>query len=193
MASNWQPDMQKIGTIIRLIEYIQSSDNAKQKEAFQKFHELKKDGEFSAYCAAIFSQSSLSIDIRRQSGLLLKEALRHNFRKQNDFDDATTIISDSVLSVCKKSLLQCLCEDADQSKFIRETSAIAITTIARELHTDPSGNQFSSYCEFDEWPDLIENLLTLLNKHQNDQKPVVIQSILHLITLLCHDCGRIIR
>ena len=80
---NWVPDMQKIATIIKLIEYIQSSDNQKQKEAFEKFHELKKMEEFSAYCAAIFSRKELSIDIRRQSGLLLKEALRHNFKKQN--------------------------------------------------------------------------------------------------------------
>eukprot|EP01084_Bolivina_argentea_P251386 421612_1 len=125
--TNWQPDMQKIGTIIRLIEYIQSSDNNKQKEAFEKFHELKKKEEFSAYCAAIFSRTSLSIDIRRQSGLLLKEALRHNFKKKllinngdnnsennnNENDDDNRIISDNVLSVCKKCLIQCLCEESE--------------------------------------------------------------------------------
>jgi len=183
--------MQKIGTIITLIEYIQSSDNKKQKEAFEKFHELKKMEEFSAYCAAIFSRKSLSIAIRRQSGLLLKEALRHNFRKQNsDADDNT--ISDSVLNVCKKCLIQCLCEEDENSKFIRDTSAIAITTIVTELHHIANTNMaFSRYSEFDEWPDLISTLLNLLKQHQNDKNPVVLQSILNLIHLLCYDCGKI--
>ena len=184
---NWQPDMQKIATIIKLIEYIQSSDNNKQKEAFEKFHELKQMEEFSAYCAAIFSRKALSIEIRRQSGLLLKEALRHNFKKQNgsSYNGSDNMISDSVLAVCKRCLIQCLCESDENSKFIRDTSAIAITTIVRELHSD-SNISFVTYSEFDEWPDLIATLLHLLKQHQNDKTVVVIQSILNVINLLCH-------
>jgi len=182
-ANNWQPDMEKVSTIIRLIEFIQSSDNAKQKEAFEHFHSLKKNEEFSAYCAAIFARQELKIEIRRQSGLLLKEALRHNFKKQ-----AENVISSKVLSVCKKCLLECLCETKADSKFIRDTSAIAITTIVRELHGSATNVNIT---EFDEWPDLIETLLSLLKQHQNDKDPVVITSILNVINLLCHDCGKI--
>jgi len=182
-SSAWQPDMEKVATIIRLIEYIQSTDNAKQKEAFERFHTLKKNEEFSAYCAAIFARKELKIEVRRQSGLLLKEALRHNFKKQTE-----NIITEQVLSVCKKCLLECLCEDKEGSKFIRDTSAIAITTIVRELH----GNALNRHTtEFDEWPDLLDTLLALLKQHQNDKDPVVITSILNLLNLLCHDCGKI--
>jgi len=181
--NNWQPDMEKVSTIIRLIEYIQSSDNAKQKEAFERFHTLKKNEEFSAYCAAIFSRKELKIEVRRQSGLLLKEALRHNFKKQTE-----NVISSDVLSVCKKCLLECLCEEKEGSKFIRNTSAIAIATIVRELHAHSADVNIT---EFDEWPDLVDTLLSLLKQHQNDKNPVVITSILNLVHLLCHDCGKI--
>ena len=87
-------------------------------------------------------------------------------------------------NIWKKCLIQCLCQDAEQSKFIRDTSALAITTIVRELHND-SHNTFARYSEFDEWPDLIATLLHLLKQHQNDANPVVILSILNLIHLLC--------
>ena len=70
-----------------------------------------------------------------------------------------------------------------ESKFIRDTAAIANTTIARELHPDP---HFRVYKEFDEWPDLMDTLLSLLNQHQNDKHSVVLTSILALLDLLCH-------
>ena len=76
-----------------------------------------------------------------------------------------------------------IADTEEGSKFIRNTSAIAIATIVRELHAHSADVNIT---EFDEWPDLVDTLLSLLKQHQNDKNPVVITSILNLVHLLCH-------
>lgn len=202
MSFDWQPDLNRVGEIVELIKFTQSSNNNTQQKAFVRFNELQKNSDFAAYAAVIFGNNNLDISIRRHAGLILKECLRKNLKHMS----SDSYINDNILSICKCTLLQCLTTEYStlENKFIASTSAVAIASIIRETSSpdlwdtyygqNSNSNEENTEIEmnFEAWPDLISKLLQILNKYQNRSNCIVINSVLHTISILAEDRGYIL-
>ena len=173
-SQEWQPNMQALEAIVRLLHSTTSPDNNVQREVVTKIKEFKQNPEFSMYLSFILSKCTAQqvggAFVRFQAGVILKTIVS---RSDGGWNKLNGSVRNYVISqIMTPSAI------GDSEFNVRKTIANVLANIVSKQKQPPA---------LTAWPHLVPTLVAMLTQSGNNIP--LLDGSTQCLSLLCEDYG----